>query len=77
MKLLQLLSTALRALRVNLLRSMLTMLGIIIGVSAVIIMVSLGAGAQQQKTSVGVSLLFLATVGVLEELLLVQALFRS
>ena len=48
MKLSKLVSTALMALRVNLLRSMLTMLGIIIGVSAVIIMVSLGAGAQQQ-----------------------------
>ncbi|HBX26738.1 MAG TPA: multidrug ABC transporter substrate-binding protein, partial [Gammaproteobacteria bacterium] len=48
MKLSKLVSTAFMALRVNLLRSMLTMLGIIIGVSAVIIMVSLGAGAQQQ-----------------------------
>lgn len=40
--------TALIALRVNLLRSILTMLGIIIGVSAVIIMVALGAGAQKE-----------------------------
>jgi putative ABC transport system permease protein len=37
---------ALRALRVNKLRSVLTMLGIIIGVGAVIAMVSVGAGAQ-------------------------------
>jgi len=37
---------ALRALRVNKLRSMLTMLGIIIGVGAVIAMVGVGAGAQ-------------------------------
>ena len=37
---------ALRALRVNKLRTALTMLGIIIGVSAVIAMVSVGAGAQ-------------------------------
>ena len=37
---------ALRALRVNPLRSSLTMLGIIIGVGAVIAMVSVGAGAQ-------------------------------
>ncbi|MET0852277.1 MAG: ABC transporter permease [Candidatus Rokuibacteriota bacterium] len=37
---------ALRALRVNKLRSILTMLGIIIGVGAVIAMVSVGAGAQ-------------------------------
>ncbi len=37
---------ALNALRVNLLRSMLTMLGIIIGVGAVITMIAVGAGAQ-------------------------------
>jgi putative ABC transport system permease protein len=45
---LKLLTTAFTALRVNLMRSILTMLGIIIGVSAVIIMVALGAGAQRQ-----------------------------
>ena len=44
----RLLKTAFVALRVNMLRSFLTMLGIIIGVSAVIIMVSLGAGAQAE-----------------------------
>ncbi|MDN4501743.1 ABC transporter permease [Alteromonadaceae bacterium BrNp21-10] len=48
MKILILLKTAMTALRVNMLRSFLTMLGIIIGVSAVIIMVAMGAGAQQQ-----------------------------
>ncbi|NVM25137.1 MAG: ABC transporter permease [Desulfobacterales bacterium] len=37
---------ALRSLRVNVLRSVLTTLGIIIGVAAVIIMVSVGAGAE-------------------------------
>jgi putative ABC transport system permease protein len=37
---------ALRALRVNKLRSTLTMLGIIIGVAAVIIMIAIGAGAR-------------------------------
>ncbi len=37
---------ALRALRVNKLRSTLTMLGIIIGVAAVIVMIAIGAGAQ-------------------------------
>jgi hypothetical protein len=37
---------ALRALRVNKLRSTLTMLGIIIGVAAVITMIAVGAGAQ-------------------------------
>ncbi len=39
---------ALRALRVNMLRSALTMLGIIIGVGAVIAMVGVGAGAQER-----------------------------
>ena len=39
---------AVRALRANLLRSTLTMLGIIIGVGAVIAMVGLGQGAQNQ-----------------------------
>ena len=45
---LRLFKTAFIALRVNILRSFLTMPGIIIGVSAVIIMVSLGAGAQEE-----------------------------
>lgn len=40
------LNSALRALRLNVLRSVLTTLGIIIGVGAVIIMVSVGAGAE-------------------------------
>ncbi|MCI0484359.1 MAG: ABC transporter permease, partial [candidate division NC10 bacterium] len=48
---------ALRALRVNKLRSALTMLGIIIGVSAVIAMMAVGAGAReriaQQIRSIG------------------------
>ncbi|MFN9979855.1 MAG: ABC transporter permease, partial [bacterium] len=38
---------ALGALRANKLRSLLTMLGIVIGVSAVIAVVALGTGAQQ------------------------------
>jgi len=42
--------SALRALRVNKLRSALTMLGIIIGVGAVIAMVGVGAGAQASVT---------------------------
>ena len=53
--------TALRALRRNKLRSALTMLGIVIGVAAVIAMVSLGQGAnaavQQQMRSLGTNLL--------------------
>ncbi|HEX6111115.1 MAG TPA: ABC transporter permease [Geminicoccaceae bacterium] len=40
--------SALRALRANLLRSALTMLGIVIGVAAVIAMVAVGSGAQTQ-----------------------------
>ena len=41
------LRVALKALRVNKLRTALTMLGMIIGVAAVIAMISIGAGAQQ------------------------------
>ncbi len=55
--------TALRALRRNKLRSALTMLGIIIGVAAVITMVSIGRGAdaavQQQIRSLGNDLLMI------------------
>jgi putative ABC transport system permease protein len=46
MKMGALLKIALRALAVNKLRSALTMLGIVIGVGAVIIMIAVGAGAQ-------------------------------
>jgi len=42
------LRVAWRALRVNKLRSLLTALGIIVGVAAVVCMVSVGAGAQAQ-----------------------------
>ena len=45
------LSIALRALRVNKMRSALTMLGIIIGVSAVIAMIAVGSGAKAQITA--------------------------
>src|SRR4026207_1449876 len=55
---------ALRALGRNKLRSGLTMLGIIIGVGAVIAMVSIGQGAQasvqEQIASVGTNLLFVS-----------------
>ena len=54
---------ALRALRVNKLRSTLTMLGIIIGVAAVIIMIAIGAGAQgrieEQIRALGSNLIML------------------
>ncbi|HZW23808.1 ABC transporter permease [Noviherbaspirillum sp.] len=48
MNLLATIRIALNALRVNKLRSILTMLGIIIGVAAVITMIAVGAGAQQR-----------------------------
>ena len=58
-----LLRLALRALAVNKLRSALTMLGIIIGVAAVIVMIAVGAGAQarveQQIRSLGANLLLI------------------
>ena len=68
-----LLRIALRALAVNKLRSALTMLGIIIGVGAVIAMVSVGAGAQarvaEQIRALGSNLILIlpgsvATTGV-------------
>ena len=52
---------AVRALRVNKLRSILTMLGIIMGVAAVIAMISVGSGAQariaEQIQSLGANML--------------------
>ncbi len=61
MKPLSSLKVALRALRINKMRSFLTMLGIIIGVGAVIIMVAIGSGASemiaQQIASMGSNLL--------------------
>ena len=57
------LAVALKALRVNALRSALTMLGIIIGVGAVIVMVAVGSGAHQrvaeQIRSLGANLIIL------------------
>ena len=41
------LRSALRALRANLMRSALTMLGIVIGVAAVILVVAIGSGARE------------------------------
>jgi len=58
-----LLRVALRALAVNKLRSALTMLGIIIGVAAVIVMIAVGAGAQarveEQIRALGSNLLLI------------------
>src|SRR4029450_8883889 len=57
-----------RALRVNKLRSILTMLGIIIGVAAVIAMVSVGSGAQarvaEQIQSLGSNLIIVLSGSV-------------
>jgi putative ABC transport system permease protein len=46
------LRAALKAIRVNVMRSVLTALGIIIGVAAVIVMISVGAGAEQRVSEV-------------------------
>ncbi len=65
MKLLEQIRLALRALSVNKLRSALTMLGIIIGVGAVITLLSVGQGVQNlvtnQLQSVGTNLLFVVS----------------
>ncbi len=64
MRSLQSVRIALRALRANLMRSALTMLGIIIGVAAVITMVAVGEGAHvridEQIRSLGTNLLIVA-----------------
>src|SRR5258705_11896311 len=64
MTLLMIIRVAFRALVRNKLRAILTMLGIIIGVSAVIAMVSIGQGAQAsvqaQIESIGTNLLFVS-----------------
>jgi putative ABC transport system permease protein len=63
MNLFALLRVALRALAINKMRSMLTMLGIIIGVAAVIVMIAVGSGAQarveEQIRSLGSNLLLI------------------
>ena len=45
------LSIAVREIRRNLVRAFLTVLGVVIGVAAVVIMVSLGQGATESVTS--------------------------
>jgi putative ABC transport system permease protein len=68
MNLIQILRIAMRALARNKLRSALTMLGIIIGVAAVIAMVSVGQGAQQQAqdqiAAMGSNVLFVGSGAV-------------
>lgn len=51
MKILEALRIATRALLANKIRSLLTMLGVIIGVAAVILLVAIGAGVQNEVTS--------------------------
>jgi putative ABC transport system permease protein len=55
--------TAIAALRANLLRSLLTMLGIVIGVAAVITMIAVGSGARsavmEQIRSLGSNIIIL------------------
>ena len=67
MNLLSLFRVALRALATNKLRSALTMLGIIIGAAAVIVMAAVGAGAQarvaEQIQSLGSNLLLIVSGG--------------
>ena len=64
------LAIALRALRVNKLRSALTMLGIIIGVAAVIAMIAVGSGAQtrvkEQISSLGSNLMIILPGSLLQ-----------
>jgi len=64
MNLLMIIRVAFRALQRNKMRAALTMLGIIIGVSAVVAMVSIGQGAQAavqaQIDSIGTNLLFVS-----------------
>ena len=63
MELLLSMKIALRALRVNKMRSFLTMLGIIIGIAAVIVMIAIGSGASQliaeQIASIGSNLILI------------------
>ena len=64
------LSIAKRALRVNKMRSILTMLGIVIGVAAVIAMIAIGGGAQQrlqeQIASLGSNLLIVVPGSIIQ-----------
>ena len=72
---------ALRSIRRNLMRSFLTILGIVIGVSAVITMVTLGNGAtkavQTQISSLGTNLLQVRPGALLEDLTHQHDVFRT
>lgn len=64
----QVVATAMSALRRNLLRSILTMLGIVIGIASVIAMMEIGAGASKQMTerisSMGSNVLMISPVAI-------------
>jgi len=81
MSLIQSIAVALRALSVNKLRAGLTMLGIIIGISAVIILVSVGQGVQtafsQQMQSIGSNLVFVLPGGLQQSSTSIRSMLRS
>jgi len=81
MSLIQSILVALRALTVNKMRAGLTMLGIIIGISAVIILVSVGQGVQsafaQQMQSIGSNLIFVLPGGLEQSATSMRSMLRS
>jgi putative ABC transport system permease protein len=81
MSLIQSVIVALRALTVNKMRAGLTMLGIIIGISAVIILVSVGQGVQsafaQQMQSIGSNLVFVLPGGLEQSATSMRSMLRS
>jgi putative ABC transport system permease protein len=81
MNLLESVRVALRALGANKLRAVLTMLGIIIGISAVIILVSVGQGVQSvvadQMESIGSNLIFVMPGELEASRTSVQGMLRS
>jgi putative ABC transport system permease protein len=81
MNLLESLSVALRALTINKMRSALTMLGIIIGISAVITLVSVGQGVQtvvaEQMEGIGSNLIFVMPGELEASRTSVQSMLRS
>jgi putative ABC transport system permease protein len=81
MNLVESLSVALRALAINKMRSGLTMLGIIIGISAVITLVSVGQGVQtvvaEQMEGIGSNLIFVMPGELEASRTSVQSMLRS
>jgi putative ABC transport system permease protein len=81
MSVVQSIAVSLRALTVNKMRAGLTMLGIIIGISAVIILVSVGQGVQsafaQQMQSIGSNLVFVLPGGLEQSATSMRSMLRS